>query len=160
MSRAPKKPREGQAAAPASSSPAEVANTSAPAHEPAEVVVEKLSSDAVTAAVPVETAPGGDDAPPSTGDGSRAVANPALAAAAREALQRRARSAFEADAADPGNGEGRFVLRVAPRLSIWRGGRYFTAGMVERLTFGDLSADQLRQVLGEPAFTCTFELSE
>lgn len=144
----------------ASPGPEGAGDTNAPAHGVAEDVAEQPEGDAVTVVDPMKAATAGDSDSPATDDGSRAVVNPELSAAARDELQRLLGGEFERDVADPYNANGHVVLRVAPGRSIWRGGRHFTAGIAEVLACREVTPEQLALILGEPAFTCTFERAE
>ena len=88
----------------------------------------------------------------------KAVASPAvsaeLAAAAAEELQRLLRKDFEEDIDD--QELCGIVLCVVARISLWRGGRFFSTGETHMVEPIDVTREQLDRILAEPAFSCTF----
>ena len=54
---------------------------------------------------------------------------------------------------------GDIVLEVVSRVTRRRGGRAWSAGDVVVLTPANISAEQLQQLLGDPAFELEFKLA-
>ena len=66
------------------------------------------------------------------------------------------RCAFEDGIDDPAGAVGGVALHVTPTISIWRGGRHFSAGSTAVLEPVDVTREQLARILAEPTFTCIF----